>query len=193
MPTGAIRLRRLQADHESMIRLSEDSDLIRFQSFGQPPDRYVVTFGCRGVVKADDRISYTTRHQIEILLHAEYPQAAPHFRQLTPIFHPNFRYGTAGLQVCIEARNWSPRESLSDLVLRLGNMITYRNYNPDSPLDGEAAQWARQNAHLFPLDERGWFRDAGEIVKLAGEPSSDDVGITIVSSDGIGEPDIEII
>jgi hypothetical protein len=176
-----------------MLRLSEDSDLIRFQSSGQPPDRYVVTFGCRGVVKIDKRISYTTHHQIEILLHAEYPQAAPHFRQLTPIFHPNFRYGGAGLQVCIEARNWSPRESLSDLVLRLGNMITYRNYNPDSPIDGKAAQWARQNTHYFPLDERGWFRDADEIVKIAADSYIDDAEITIVSTDETGEPDIEIV
>lgn len=193
MPTSAIRLRRLRADHESMLRLSEDSDLIRFQSSGHPPDRYVVTFGCRGVVKTDDRISYTNHHKIEIVLHAEYPQAAPHFRQLTPIFHPNFRYGGAGLQVCIEARNWSPRESLSDLMLRLGNMITYRNYNPDSPLDGEAAKWARLNTQLFPLDERGWFRDAGEIVKLATDSIADETEITIVSIDETGEPDIEIV
>jgi ubiquitin-protein ligase len=140
MVSPQTRLRRLQAEYENMQRLASDSDLISFTTKGRPPDRYVVTYRCKGLVKNGSRIQMSEHHQIEIILHQQYPDTAPQLRQLTPIFHPNFRGGG----ICINSGYWTARESLVDLVLRLGNMIVYRNYDPRSPMDADAAQWAQQ-------------------------------------------------
>jgi ubiquitin-protein ligase len=66
---------------------------------------------------------------------------------LTPIFHPNFDDS----MVCI-GDFWAASEGLDDLIIRIGRMITYREYNTKSPLNGLAAKWAAQNSHLLPID-----------------------------------------
>jgi hypothetical protein len=68
---------------------------------------------------------------------------------LTPVFHPNFDDAT----VCI-GDFWAASEGLDDLIIRIGRMITYQEYNTKSPLNGLAAKWSEQHAHLFPVDAR---------------------------------------
>ena len=43
---------------------------------------------------------------------------------------------------------------LDDLIIRIGRMIAYQEYNTKSPLNGLAAKWAAQNSHLLPIDAR---------------------------------------
>jgi hypothetical protein len=68
---------------------------------------------------------------------------------LTPVFHPNFDDSS----VCI-GDFWAASESLDDLIIRIGRMISYQEYNTKSPLNGLAAKWAAQNSHLLPVDPR---------------------------------------
>jgi len=68
---------------------------------------------------------------------------------LTPVFHPNFD----DAMVCI-GDFWAASEGLDDLVIRIGRMIAYQEYNTKSPLNGLAAKWAAQNPHLLPVDAR---------------------------------------
>jgi len=68
---------------------------------------------------------------------------------LTPVFHPNFDDAT----VCI-GDFWAASEGLDDLIIRIGRMIAYQEYNTKSPLNGLAAKWSEQHAHLFPVDVR---------------------------------------
>src|SRR6201986_4265521 len=68
---------------------------------------------------------------------------------LTPVFHPNFD----DISVCI-GDFWAASESLDDLIVRIGPMISYQEYNTKSPLNGLAAKWAAQNSHLLPVDSR---------------------------------------
>jgi len=49
---------------------------------------------------------------------------------------------------------WAASEGLDDLIIRIGRMIAYQEYNTKSPLNGLAAKWAAQNAHLLPVDSR---------------------------------------
>src|SRR6185312_15202435 len=70
-------------------------------------------------------------------------------RMLTPVFHPNFDDAT----VCI-GDFWAASEGLDELLLRIGRMIAYQEYNTKSPLNGLAAKWAAQNQHLLPVDSR---------------------------------------
>jgi hypothetical protein len=66
---------------------------------------------------------------------------------LTPVFHPNFDDSS----VCI-GDFWAASESLDDLIIRIGRMIAYQEYNTKSPLNGLAAKWAAQNPQLLPVD-----------------------------------------
>ncbi|MGA2416454.1 MAG: tetratricopeptide repeat protein, partial [Candidatus Sulfotelmatobacter sp.] len=49
---------------------------------------------------------------------------------------------------------WAASEGLDQLIVRIGRMISYQEYNTKSPLNGLAAKWAAQNAHLLPIDPR---------------------------------------
>src|SRR3981081_2030018 len=68
---------------------------------------------------------------------------------LAPVFHPNFDDS----MVCI-GDFWAASEGLDDLIVRIGRMIAYQEYNTKSPLNGLAAQWAAQTSHLLPIDPR---------------------------------------
>src|ERR1700691_5057259 len=68
---------------------------------------------------------------------------------LTPVFHPNFDDS----MVCI-GDFWAASEGLDRLVIRIGRMISYQEYNTKSPLNGLAAKWAAQNSNLLPIDPR---------------------------------------
>jgi hypothetical protein len=66
---------------------------------------------------------------------------------LTPVFHPNFDDAS----VCI-GDFWAASEGLDDLVIRIGRMIAYQEYNTRSPLNGLAAKWAAEHPNLLPID-----------------------------------------
>src|SRR5258706_7663476 len=68
---------------------------------------------------------------------------------LTPVFHPNFDDS----MVCI-GDFWAASEGLDHLIIRIGRMISYQEYNTKSPLNGLAAKWAAQNSQLLPIDSR---------------------------------------
>jgi ubiquitin-protein ligase len=68
---------------------------------------------------------------------------------LTPVFHPNFDDSI----VCI-GDFWAASEGLDDLVIRIGRMIAYQEYNTRSPLNGLAAKWAAEHLSELPIDSR---------------------------------------
>src|SRR5256885_6770068 len=68
---------------------------------------------------------------------------------LTPVFHPNFDDS----MVCI-GDFWAASEGLDDLIVRVGRMIAYQEFNTKSPLNGLAAKWAAQHPQLLPVDPR---------------------------------------
>jgi ubiquitin-protein ligase len=148
------RLRRLHADFAAMQELAGGSDFIRFVRSGNPPDRYVVTYTCRGLVWAPGEAQPAVRehHEAEFYLHRDYPRRPPQIIWRTPIFHPNILSVEAGGGVCIGG--WTPSESLADLVLRVGEMVQFRSYNPDDVLNPAAAQWAEAHADRLPVDDR---------------------------------------
>jgi ubiquitin-protein ligase len=66
---------------------------------------------------------------------------------LTPIFHPNIEPSA----ICV-GDHWTAAERLTDLVIRIGEMLAYQAFNIKSPLDGEAAMWTDLNRNLLPTD-----------------------------------------
>jgi hypothetical protein len=76
---------------------------------------------------------------------------------------------------------WAASEGLDDLIIRIGRMISYQEYNTKSPLNGLAAKWAEQNAKLFPVDPR-------DIAPPADQPKTE----TVVAIEPVPETATEI-
>jgi ubiquitin-protein ligase len=168
---GSPRMRRLQGDHERMKELAARSDLIEFETpgtrAGVPPERYVVSYRCRGIVGVDRKglPQLGDLHRVEVYLHAQYPQRWPGLKWLTPIWHPNIHHANGS--VCIDAAWWTASRSLDRLVVMLGEMVQYKNFHDDPtrppfPWDPEAARWCREHRQrypdAFPVDRRELLR-----------------------------------
>jgi len=143
------RTRRLQIDHELLTRRFLDWPVIQISATaGMPPELYRITYAIKGlyVTPAGD-IFDRDQHVLEINLTLDYPRRAPQCRMLTPVFHPNFDDAT----VCI-GDFWAASEGLDDLIIRIGRMIAYQEYNTRSPLNGLAAKWAEEHTAQLPID-----------------------------------------
>jgi ubiquitin-protein ligase len=145
------RTRRLILDEETLQSLLQNWPLIQITGkAGIPPEIYRFTYNIRGLyVSASGEILERDTHLMEVNLSLGYPRRAPQCRMITPVFHPNFDDS----MVCI-GDFWAASEGLDDLIVRIGRMIAYQEYNTKSPLNGLAAKWAAQNAHLLPIDVR---------------------------------------
>ena len=142
------RMRRLASDWEQVRKDFTGHQNIVVTPIGEePPEKYHITYFVNGIyLLPDGRIETLARHEVEITLHADYPRYKPICKILTPIWHPNFRDG----QICI-GDIWGAGESLSDIIINIGDMIQYKSWNSYSPLSADAAQWAMENKHLFPV------------------------------------------
>lgn len=145
------RIRRLLLDEQTLQELLQNWPLIQITGkAGMPPEIYRFTYNIRGLyVSGTGDILERDTHVMEVNLSLGYPRRAPQCRMLTPIFHPNFDNS----MVCI-GDFWAASEGLDDLIIRIGRMIAYQEYNTKSPLNGLAAKWAAQNTHLLPIDPR---------------------------------------
>ncbi len=174
------RMRRLRADHKRMVDMAAQSDLIEFKTTearkGLPPERYIVTYKCKGIVGVDKngKPKMGSKHQVEIYLHNQYPQRWPGMQWLTPVWHPNINHHNGS--VCVDAAWWTASRSLDRLVIMIGEMVQYKNYHDDPtkppfPWDPEAARWSRkyrqENPGVFPVDTRELLRP--ERIKLKKE------------------------
>lgn len=145
------RIRRLALDYETLVRRFSGWPVIRLVAQqGQPPEHYRFALSVKGLAVAPGGdIVERDEHLVEVNLSLGYPRRAPQCKILTPIFHPNFDHTT----VCI-GDFWAASEGLDDLIVRIGRMIAYQEYNVKSPLNGLAARWAAEHAHLLPVDSR---------------------------------------
>jgi ubiquitin-protein ligase len=165
------RLRRLRKDFVLIQELAARSDLIEIKAkrtmASLPPERYIVTYKCKGIIGIDGRgkPKIGSKHQVEIYLHTQYPQRWPGMKWLTPIWHPNINHANGS--VCIDAAWWSASRSLDRMVIMLGEMVQYKNFHDDPnkppfPWDMEAARWCRnfrkKNPRFFPVDKRELLR-----------------------------------
>lgn len=115
---------------------------------GDPPDRYRVEYRVAGLERRPDGSLVVRRlHQMEVVLPAEYPRQPAACRMLTPIFHPNIDSFT----VCTSDFH-AAQETLTDLIVRVGQMIAFQKHNVKSPLNAEAAIWCEQNLRRLPVD-----------------------------------------
>jgi ubiquitin-protein ligase len=175
-----IRETRLRNDYTRLRDLVNRSELIHILSTdGDPPERYLIRFTCKGVEKVNGGGDphYRESHEVSVYLHAEYPLKQPQLKWMTPIFHPNIHMTGA---VCIGA--WWPAKTLDELLLTLGEMVQYRNFDPKDPMNSKAAAWSLRHKHLLPVDKRPLKGQsiADQIVIRLGDEAEDDLGINIL-------------
>ena len=170
------RVRRLKLDHELLTARFREWPLIQITgTAGMPPEVYRFTYHVRGLYVAQNGdIVEREEHVMEVNLSLGYPRRPPHCRMLTPIFHPNFDASS----VCI-GDFWAASEGLDDLLVRVGRMIAYQEYNTKSPLNGLAAKWAAQNAHLLPVDRREIAPASVDLAALGAAASGGEHGSTV--------------
>ena len=182
------RMRRLASDWEQIQKdFAGHKNIIVTPEGTEPPEKYHVSYFVNGIyLLPDGRIETLGRHEVEITLHADYPRYKPICKILTPIWHPNFRDG----QICI-GDIWGAGESLTDIIINIGDMIQYKSWNSSSPLSADAADWALQNKHLFPVGTIDlYIADKGPEnnveIDLLDEPAPE------VDSDATGLPKVDL-
>ena len=85
---------------------------------------------------------------------------------LTPIFHPNIDESA----ICV-GDHWVAGERLIDLVVRIGQMIAYQEYNIKSPLNGEAVGFtAEQVGRAFSVPPSTMATRLVRVKKRVAEP-----------------------
>src|SRR4051794_27368635 len=145
------RLRRLQADYDLVRETFSGHPHVRVEPLGTrlPPENYRVDFQLPGLYLDGEQPNYRDSHSVEIMLPREYPSEKPYCVPLTPVFHPNIRD-----YYCL-ADYWAAGQTLVDVIVKIGDMIQWRTYNPASPLDATAAKWAVQQepSGLFPISK----------------------------------------
>ena len=89
---------------------------------------------------------------------------------LTPVFHPNLLGPDRNGGVCIGS--WSAAESLSDLCVRLHDLVTYRSLNPHDALNTDAAAWV--SAHEI--------KPGTDVSELTGLSMEREVAVSVVGA-----------
>lgn len=142
------RLRRLEADYKQVLSLFADHSHIQLiKTEGTPPEKYTFAFKLPGIAPAgQDGVASVAEHKAEVFLPLDYPRRPPFCRMITPVFHPNID----PQKICI-GDHWSAGQSLSQMVVHIGQMICFQSYNLKSPLNAKAAVWAEENITRLPL------------------------------------------
>lgn len=206
---------RLIQEHARMEDLRRQSGFIDFVAKAEPPDEYVVTFTCRGMVDVDE---VGEEHVARIYLPAEFPfEQPPQVKFLTPSFHPNIasqiQMGPVQAQIqefLRRAPDMAARQKIQEEILKNEELFTARvcldtldhNWSPSITLDricielGEMIQYKRYNL-ASPLNDDAvqWVRrnrhrlpvDARSFLDLRAL-----AGIRILSEIETGRDDFDI-
>lgn len=154
----------------------------------EPAEQYRVTYRLIGVSK--DEVSgqpvVTESHTILITLPAAYPRGKPYSTMLTPVFHPNFGQNV-GDEICI-GDYWTPSQTLVDIVVKIGEMLQFREYNIRSPLNPEAARWVAENESIFPIGDVDLFQAEPEIELERPTHASSQVSLSVATDEASDEP-----
>jgi len=152
-------MRRLGRESEQLRDDFTGHEYIRVQPVGaEPAEHYTIEYWVRGVTIApgSTQPEYADYHRVGVTLPNDYPRVKPLFVTQTPVFHPNFG-SRLGDEICI-ADYWAPSQTLSDIVIKVGEMLQYRDYNLKSPLNAQAARWADENSNRFPVGDKAVTR-----------------------------------
>jgi ubiquitin-protein ligase len=128
---------------------------------GDPPSVYQVDFRLNTLMIDDaGQLQYADAASVHIWLPPRFPQDPPLVRPLTGLFHPNVSWDGFHLQSA-----WHPGETLANLVRRMGDLLAWRIFDPDSVVNPAAMDWLHANPDSLPLDAQANFAPSA-----GGEP-----------------------
>jgi hypothetical protein len=148
----------LKKQQEEAIALSEASDLLHLFPAGEPANRYVAQFRCKGLVQhASGEIVDADRFEVGIWFPDNYLRAVNPFQVLTwlgprRVWHPNI----SGENSVVCAGRLAPGTGLVDILYQLFEIITWQKVTmrEDDALHWAACEFARQHQDRFPVDRR---------------------------------------
>ena len=143
------RIRRLHNDFTQVRQaFANHPRIVLAGTEGTPPEKYTFEIRVAGLTpQGEEGFLRTDTHRAEIFLTLDYPRRPPFCRMITPVFHPNID----PQKICI-GDHWNAGQSLSQLIIRIAEMITFQSYNTKSPLNARAAAWAEQHTAQLPLE-----------------------------------------
>jgi len=149
------RTERLELERQRLMLINTESEYVKVEATeavpGQPPERYKVTFFCRGIagIGSSQEPVFANQHEVEIYCHAGFPSEVPWLHWNTPIWHPNIEHAEPK-NVCVNKSEWVAGMNLDDLCRQMFDMVQYRNYHATHtkpyPLDTAAAKWVLEYA-----------------------------------------------
>lgn len=119
---------------------------------------YEVQFRTRTLcVGESGQLEYTDTATLHVWVPPEFPRSAPQARPVNGLFHPNISW--EGIHL---SNGWRSSDTLADFVRRLGELLAWRAYDPQSVINVMAMRWLDANASLLPVDRAADFGfDAG--------------------------------
>jgi hypothetical protein len=107
------------------------------------PTEYVFRFECPGWAPSPipTRPTPIDKHEVYVVIPAEYPVKAPDVFWQTPIFHPNIVTKTGYVCLGDLKDRYRPGLSFADLCQMLIDLAAYRNYSLIEKLVGAEGPW----------------------------------------------------
>jgi ubiquitin-protein ligase len=156
-------------------------DIIVTPGEGTPPDEYTVTYHRKGICKEDDAtVSTCDTHVISITLPFGFPHFPPNCIPKSNTFHPDFDSSA----ICI-GDAWEANQSITDLILHIGRMISGEFYSEASAFNEEAAEWYKANSNSLPFKKLESKQETVATPEAAAEEESFDTIDTL--DDDLGQ------
>ena len=178
-------------EHVELYELCQRSDVISYAvkaTVGQLeiPTVYHVTYRLRTITGIDREAQplYGDRHVMELTVPTRYPLVPAAIFMRTDIWHPNIQSsGRFKGKICGNVGDFGVDYSLRQLVLRVGEILQYKNYLadfvPPYPEDPKVAEWVKAYAEprgIVNLKE-GVFTDDQPLIRLPDKPAAAQVKI----------------
>lgn len=120
---------------------------------GDPPFEYQIDYRVRSLIMNEEgQLQYVDGVSVHLWLPPGFPNQAPVARPMESVFHPNISPEGVSL-----THSWQPTDSLVDFAGRVGELLAYRSYDPESVVNPVAMDWLAANSHSLPLDAHADF------------------------------------
>ena len=188
-----MRQRRLVNDYQKVLLEFDRHKYIQVKPVGQAPyEQYDVTYHVSSLYWDNARnqpVEKKGGHRVEIKLPLEYPRSRPVCKILTPVFHPNFGQET----ICI-GDHWAASSNLVDTIIKIGEMLQFRDFNVKSPMNAKAARWAQDNKQYLPVGRINLYQPEEVIDIGSSHPADDDdLEITFGAKPKQADDDFDIV
>jgi ubiquitin-protein ligase len=183
---------RLKADHEALQAVQAASTIFSFETTGEPPDRYTLSFRGKGLgrdASSQSEVTTIDLHKVDLRMPYSYPQSPPDIRWLTPIMHPNVSF-SGFVNLADIGLVWSKEVPLEMVCERLWDVVRAEFLNLNKASNYAAKNWfEKENKQPLPVDHRPlrdrggaggtnvvrYERRAGRGVQLAGATTAGEV------------------